>query len=102
MGRVAHFRGDSEGKLVPSPKQDEVRAGDSSWPHSWREVVEMPNASGRFSMRRLLRRIPADDQPAAESRAEKLLARLCARTCFAEQVRGPGTEDEPPLPEEGE
>jgi hypothetical protein len=38
----------------------------------------MRKASGRFSIRHLLRSMPTDDEPTTLLRAEELLARLCA------------------------
>ena len=61
----------------------------------------MPNASGRFSIRRRLKCIHVDE-PADLSTAECLFARLCARMLLAERLGGQSSEDESPLPEEDE
>jgi hypothetical protein len=58
----------------------------------------MRRASGRFSIRRFLKCKPGDE-PADLLTAERLFARLCARMLWAEQLRGQGSEEEPPLPE---
>ena len=61
----------------------------------------MPNASDRFLIRRRLKCIPGDE-PTDLSTAERLFARLCARMLWAEQLRGQGREEGPPLPEADE
>ena len=58
----------------------------------------MSNVSDRFSIRRRLKCIHGEE-PADLSTAERLFARLCARMLWAEQLRGQGSEEEPPLPE---
>ena len=61
----------------------------------------MANASDRFSIRKRVKCVQVEE-PADLAAAERLFARLCARVLWAEQPRAQGSDEGPPLPEEGE